>query len=207
MEMKLRNLKSGQYYHIYNRGNRKQPIAYDSNDKDYYVKTLHNKFEVFGECLLAYAIMNNHFHLLVRVVDHKVFPNLMKGWCCQMAMHFNYKYKTVGRMFQNRYRSRLATGDLDVINLSRYIHNNPSELPSVKSISDLVSYKWSSFKVYRCASGPMVVDTSHILGYFNDRESYTKYVLTQNPRRRFSYINSQIDKQLEELIDPRVRPL
>ncbi|MEN9552346.1 MAG: hypothetical protein RI935_723 [Candidatus Parcubacteria bacterium] len=90
--MSTRNivLSTGEYYHIYNRGNSKQIIFLDDNDKKYFMRLLGllnqpNRTRVDGVSLEksfhnredslvaigAYVLMDNHFHILLKQLKEK----------------------------------------------------------------------------------------------------------------------------------------
>lgn len=76
------------------------------------------------------------------------------------AHYFNKKYDQVGCIFQGPYGSRLIETDSDLINTSKYIHNNPAEF------TDPLSYEWSSIQSY-IHGYPDVADPAYILKILN----------------------------------------
>jgi hypothetical protein len=93
-------------------------------------------------------------------------------------MYFNSKYKRVGTLFQNRYKSKLCDKDSYFLGASRYIHLNPLEAGFVFHPKD---YPWSSFQEIFGDSKYYILDTQNIsflIGNIGkDREAYRKFIL------------------------------
>ena len=63
------------FYHIYNRGNNKQPIFFESKNYLHFVK-LFDKYLSRYIDVYAYCLMPNHFHFLIRLKEIvEVSPN------------------------------------------------------------------------------------------------------------------------------------
>jgi len=88
--------------------------------RDYFLKNYSEKVN-----LLAYALMPNHFHLLIRqkILSMDCFMNSL---CSRYAIYFNRKYKRVGPLFQGVYKAVLVESEEQLLHLSRYIHLNQS---------------------------------------------------------------------------------
>ncbi len=74
--------------------------------------------------IYAWALMSNHFHLLVRTGNiplSKTMRRLLTGY----VVNYNRRYKRYGHLFQNRYKSILCEEDPYLLELTRYIHLNP----------------------------------------------------------------------------------
>ena len=98
----------------------------------------------------------------------------MRSIATKYSRYFNKKYQRVGPVFQGRYKAVLVTRESQFIYLSKYIHRNP--LPTR---TDLVGYKYSSYKNYLGLINQVWVDKSEILSYFSNwksKESYKKFV-------------------------------
>ena len=106
----------------------------------------------------AYALMKNHFHLLLRQIAENGITDFMRklgGY----SYYFNKKYKRVGTLFQGRFKAKLIETDTQLINTFNYIHTNPVEIiepgwkewsvKNPKRAKDfLKKYKWSSYVDY-----------------------------------------------------------
>lgn len=77
----------------------------------------------FGEIsLLAYCLMPNHFHFLIKQKTVGLVDKFMNSLCTRYTMYFNRKYKRVGSLYQDVYKAVLVTTDEQLLHLSRYIH-------------------------------------------------------------------------------------
>jgi len=72
--------------------------------------------------LLAYCLMPNHFHFLVRQTGANTIDQFMQSLCTRYTMYFNRKYKRVGTLFQSVYKAVLVDNDEQFLHLTRYIH-------------------------------------------------------------------------------------
>jgi len=90
----------------------------------------------------AWALIPNHFHLLLRTSLtplSKVMRRLMTGY----AITFNKRHKRSGHLFQNRYKSIVCEEDPYLLELIRYIHLNPLRAGLVKDLKELDKYPWT----------------------------------------------------------------
>ncbi len=103
---------------------------------------LHREIE-----LIAYCLMPNHFHLLIKQVTRDGMTKLMRSLSTTYTMYFNKKYQRVGSLFQGKYKAALVTQDNYLLHLSRYIHLNPL-LSGLMTGSDPVNWPYSSYQYY-----------------------------------------------------------
>lgn len=75
--------------------------------------------------LIAYCLMPNHFHFLLKQVGEKDMEIFMRSVGTKYTMYFNRKYKRVGPLFQDTYKAVLMKTDAQILYLTRYIHRNP----------------------------------------------------------------------------------
>ena len=189
------------YYHIYNRGVEKRRIFEESEDyKKFlrYLKVYLSPVDVLRRedpliranliganlaeqlDLLAYCLMPNHFHLLVKQKTKNAITKLMRQVQTAYAMYFNKKYERVGPLFQGIYKACLVDKEDYLLHLSRYIHQNPKE----RGIS-LSDFPWSSYNAYLGENSRQEwLKTKEILGYFNAQKpnfSYQNFVEEKEP--------------------------
>jgi len=136
------------YYHLYNRGVGKQDIFQDAEDYRVFLNILKDTLlpltkdkgatlksyksnayqrKNFNEQieLLVYALLPNHFHLLVHQVVPRIIDQFMRSIGTRYSMYFNKKYKRNGSLFQGIYKASLIFDEPYLLHLSRYIHRNP----------------------------------------------------------------------------------
>lgn len=93
----------------------------------------------YRHTILAWALMPNHLHLLVRCGEDSM-PGFMRSVLVRFAMIYNRKYRRRGHLFQGRFRSILVEDGRYVLRLIRYIHLNPLRAGIVRSLEQLDSY-------------------------------------------------------------------
>lgn len=174
-----RYFQEGAFYHVYNRGNRKQNIFLNYKDYQRFLKRTREFKEKFGVTILCYCLMPNHFHFLLRQDSEVSLSVFMLRLSTSYAKYFNIKYEEVGSLFQDRFKAKLIETDEYLLQLSRYIHRNPKELlPSTPGV-ELVDYQWSSYAAYLNGAKNELVDPHFILDYFakaNPSKDYKDFV-------------------------------
>ncbi len=144
------NIANG-YYHIINRGIRKDKIFYNDKDKSVFLDKLDKTSIKYNFYIIAYCLMDNHYHLFINTQEANLCV-AMHYFNSSYANWFKAKYKLEGSIYQSRYKSILVDKDNYANQLSAYIHLNPVRVNIVNQPED---YLWSSCSVY-----------------FNKRESY-----------------------------------
>ncbi len=124
------------YYHVMGRGLERRRIFSGDIDKIDFLKRLGEGLD-HAQCqCLAWALMSNHYHLLIQV-SSKPLSKLMSPLLSGYATQYNVRKKRSGYVFQNRYKSILCDADNYLLELIRYIHLNPLKAKIVDSLSVL----------------------------------------------------------------------
>lgn len=151
----LKTYIDGGFYHVYNRGVEKRIIFEDEQDYRVFLKYLKEvlsppdpknfkaTFNLQGQSytpprrpgknycdeidLLAYCLMPNHFHLIVKQKNRDSLEGFMRATMTRYSMYFNKRYDRVGSLFQGRYKAVLVNSEDYLLHLSRYVHLNPFE--------------------------------------------------------------------------------
>src|SRR5438094_487571 len=113
------------YYHIYNRGNRKQNIFGDDSDYNNFLNKLKTGCTTCAVNMFAHCLMPNHFHLLLAQAPGGSIPLFMDAVSTSAAKRYNLKYGEVGHLFQGHYRYNRIDSFESLMNVVRYIHLNP----------------------------------------------------------------------------------
>ncbi|KKQ92430.1 MAG: hypothetical protein UU16_C0006G0024 [Candidatus Woesebacteria bacterium GW2011_GWA2_40_7] len=179
------------FYHIYNRGVEKRIIFEDSQDYKVFLRYIKEAFSPLEEQdlrtkyimqglslqsirrpvksyfekidLIAYCLMPNHFHLLIKQKDFDSIQGLMRSLMTRYSMYFNKKYDRVGSLFQGRYKAVLVASEEYLLHLSRYIHLNPREYTD-----DLLS-AYSSYPEYLGKRQTPWIKPETVLSFFNNK--------------------------------------
>ena len=170
----------GLLQHVIVRGIERRDIFLDDSDRRLFLERLSRLLADTGTDCLAWALMSNHFHLLLcpRVTKLSVFMRrLLTGY----AIVFNLQHKRSGHLFQNRYKSIACQEDVYLLELIRYIHLNPLRAGLAKSIDELDRYPWSGHAVLMGKqefAGQNIDDVLRMFGQKkkNARQSYREFV-------------------------------
>ena len=134
----------GALYHVLSRGNERQNIVTNDDDRNLFLNTLGEMGERFEIDIFAYVLMDNHYHLLFRTNRANLCRN-MQWFGATYTKRFNLRHSRSGHLFQGRYKNMLVQNDAYLLQLSYYIHRNPLRAGMVKRVAD---YKWSSYRTY-----------------------------------------------------------
>lgn len=139
------NLPGG-IHHVIVRGHNRQDIFLGERDRLDFLGRLEQALLQTGCQCLAWALLPNHFHLLIRT-GSKPLGDLMRKMLSGYAVSFNRRHQRSGYLYQNRYKSILCQEESYLLELVRYIHLNPVRSAIVKSIEELDKYTWSGHSV------------------------------------------------------------
>ena len=132
--------------HVMVRGIEKSDIFLDDDDRTFFLKRLSFLLGETETTCLAWALMPNHFHLLLRPRTGKL-STVMRRLLTSYAVYFNKRHDRVGHLFQNRYKSIVCDEESYLLELIRYIHLNPLRSGIVKDMEELAHYPWSGHAV------------------------------------------------------------
>ena len=156
-----REVSESGFYHVVFRGNGRQELFFSEADRIVMVKLLERASRREGVRIVAWCLMGNHVHLLVRDESSRLSV-FMHGLLTGYARYFNQKHGHVGHVFQERFSSFPINDDAYLLATLRYIHQNPERAGMCRA----ETYRWSSFGEYvgredaRC---PRITDTEETL--------------------------------------------
>lgn len=142
--------------------------------------------------LVCYALMPNHFHILLWQKSADGIDRFLNSLATRYVQYFNKKYKRVGPLFQGVYKAVLVTSEEQLLHLSRYIHLNP--LVKLKFPSE----KWSKIKTpfslpeYLGARKTEWIKSNHVLSYFNKLSKQNTYASFMGESFEFEYIKDAV---------------
>jgi putative transposase len=118
--------EAGGLYHALNRGNLRATIFHKDGDYAAFEKILHEALQLYQVHLLAYQLMPNHYHLVLRPLVDGEMSRFM-GWVGgthTMRYHAHYHTSGMGHVYQQRYKSFPVQDDDHFLVLCRYVERN-----------------------------------------------------------------------------------
>lgn len=197
----IKSFTQNSYYHVYNRGVEKRRIFEDREDYQTFLKYLEiyltptniltaqkppPRFNLLNKNLseevklIAYCLMPNHYHLILRQTTRDGITKLMRQIQTAYSMYFNKRNSRVGPLFQGIYKAIQIPNDEYLAYLSRYIHRNPLERGA-----NLRDFQWSSYTYYFLGNPPVWLNTEAISQYFKisgKNQDYGKFVETPDEK-------------------------
>lgn len=143
----LRILTHSTLVHVWNRGADRQDIFVDDSEKAAFVELLAEHVTANDVVVHAYALMTNHFHLLLESPDSCAGPisSALHDIETPFARSHNRAHRRTGPLFENRFGMKEITTAVQLDRVGRYIHRNPLALGLG---TPLVEYRHSSLPVY-----------------------------------------------------------
>jgi REP element-mobilizing transposase RayT/DNA-binding CsgD family transcriptional regulator len=168
MARPLRLEFAGALYHVTSRGDRREAIYEDDDDRRLFMSLLDQVCDTHNWLCHAYCLMGNHYHLLIETPD----ANLSKGMRQLNGMYtqnFNRIHNRVGHVFQGRYKAILVEKQGYLLEVARYIVLNPVRAQMVRSTKE---WQWSSYRATaaQCAP-PKCLTTDWLLSAFSSRRN------------------------------------
>ena len=141
-------------HHVWQRGNNRRPIFLNAGDRRLFLRLLEEIASKHEWILLAYCLMNNHFHLVVETPTCTLGDG-MRDVGSRYALLFNERHATGGgHLFQARFGSKLVTTDQQLAQLLRYVAYNPVKAGLCASPEE---WPWSSHRaLVDLRAGPLV---------------------------------------------------
>ena len=145
MPRKPRNYLETNFFHIINQGINKEYIFNNDFNKKEYLKILFEQKEKYGLDIISFAIMDNHFHLLIYAKEIKELSNYMKAVNEIYAMIYNKINDRLGPVFRDRFKSEPIYDERYLFQCILYIHRNPVKAGIASEIGE---YKFASTVEY-----------------------------------------------------------
>jgi REP element-mobilizing transposase RayT len=140
-----KSYKPNTFYHIYNRGNRKNRIFLDTEDYQKFISLMQTvpTINKLNSTIYCYCLMPNHFHLLIDSGSQPgEITTFMHRFMTSYAMYFNKRHDYVGRLFQSPYKAKIVDNLNHFNKIVNYISENPVKAGLVKNAED---YKWCEY--------------------------------------------------------------
>jgi putative transposase len=202
-------LVNQEIYHVFNRGFNRKKIFLGSDDYQRGLETLAFyqygnppfKFSYFNQRTkserkelivslkkynkptvetMAYCLMPNHFHLLIKQLEDNGIQNTVSKLSGSYANYFNLKKSLKGPVFEGRFKAVRIVSNEQLLHVNRYIHLNPFTNSLVKSMKELLKYPYSSIREYLEQDFPLsICKKDLIIDQFKSIKSYQEFILDQ----------------------------
>jgi len=175
MARPLRLELTGGLYHVTSRGDRREDIYVDDEDRESWLDLLGRVCYRFNWRCHAYCLMDNHYHIVIETAE----ANLSKGMRQLNGVYtqyYNRRHHRVGHVFQGRFKGILVEQDAYLLELARYVVLNPLRANMIKNIE---TWKWSSYpSMTGKTSAPPWLEINWILGQFSRqrKRAITHYI-------------------------------
>lgn len=163
MSRPLRIEFPGAIYHLTARGNARQNIFINDEDRQRFIDLLGREIEQQRWKCYAYCLMDNHYHLLIETPEGKLAQG-MRRLNGVYTQSFNRRHGRVGHVLQGRYKSIVVERESYLLELCRYVVLNPVRAGIVKRVAD---WPWSSYRATAGnAKAPVWLASGWVLGQF-----------------------------------------
>jgi REP element-mobilizing transposase RayT len=169
VRIRTESLVPGALYHLTQRGVGKAPLFRDDPDRLAFLWLLGRTARRFRWEILAWCLMDNHVHLLLR--DRAAtLPRGAAALFGAYSSRFNRRHGRVGHLYQGRYRAFVVLDEAYLSNVIRYVLRNPLKAGAVR---DLVEWRWSSFPATAgLAPMPNWMTPDAVLAPFNGNRAF-----------------------------------
>jgi len=179
--------EEGKFYHIYNRTIDKKPMFTNKGNNEFFLQKLRvyllNVADVYAYCLL-----DNHFHILIRVNEnlseyrlanrilettdtHYIVSKQFRIFFQSYALAFNKQQNRFGTLFQTPFKRALVNNDNYFTHLIYYIHSNPQKH---NLINDFRDWKWSSYNGILSLK-PSRLMKDNVINWFGGKQEYLNF--------------------------------
>ncbi|MHB0915245.1 MAG: transposase [Thermoleophilia bacterium] len=208
----------GHLYHVMARGIERNVIFTDDQDREVFINRLGTVISETETPAYAFALIPNHFHLLLRrsrVPISRVMQKLLTSY----AIYFNKRHNRSGHVFQNRYKSIICDEGIYFLELVRYINLNPVRAHLVETVNDLGWYRYCSHRLIMGNSSLEWFDSAAVLAHFDSdlfraKRAYSGFIMAgigqgqrtdlEGCRRRKSQSAPASTQDEQEYFDERI---
>ena len=162
----------GAFHHGMNRGYEGRPVFEGDQSKHVFLELLEKSVRLTKTRLLAYCIMDNHYHLILENTNGRM-SDFFKRLNGEYGNHYRKMHGGKGYVFQSRFKSTLIQDDPYLLLSIAYVLNNPVKARLVK---DFREYSWSSASLYYSDNSSAGVDKGFVEELFETRDGFKKSV-------------------------------
>ena len=121
----LRPVADGLVFHAINRGNNRDRVFVDDGDCRAFLWALAQTQQRYPFDLFGYALMGNHFHLLLRPAAGQSISRIVQSLTVAHTWRYHRRHGSVGHVWQGRFKSPVIQDDDHLLTVLRYVEANP----------------------------------------------------------------------------------
>lgn len=159
-----------------------------------YLKFLKENQKQTSLKIIAYCIMTNHAHLLIKAENIQELSKFMQKVNSSYARYYNYMEKRVGYVFRDRFKSQAIMNEKQYYNCIRYIHLNPVKAKIVEKQED---YKYSSYIIYQKRLKKKEKTESE--------KAELNYICNNNEEIKENFIEAKNDEDIDDMIEEFIK--
>lgn len=199
----------GYLYHVTQRGNYRQNVFSEDQDRVVYLKLINENAKKYGVKIYAFCLMDNHVHFLLKPEKRMSMAHLFRVGHMKYARYYNVKNKRKGHLWQARYYSSMVVGKHIKV-IFRYIENNPVRARMVKYAWH---YSWSSarahlgkkYEIIELADEKEYIDRKNWKSYLMKREDGSVLTLIRKRTKKgIMLATNEIIARMEEQLGVKI---
>jgi len=190
-----RLVATGIPHHVIQRGNRRQKVFFEKQDREFYLQLLEDKVKKYQAQVWAYCLMDNHVHLIVVPDQEKSLAAVIGETHKEYTRMINFREKWRGYLWEGRFKSFIVD-ERYLYAAIRYVERNPVR---AKIVSRAEDYEWSSARAHVTKRLNSLLSDFYLLQEVNNWSEY----LTGNDREEDLRLFRRHGESGRPLGDPR----
>jgi REP element-mobilizing transposase RayT len=158
-----RSFEPNAYYHVFARGSNRQALTIDDADRHLFLACLDRALTRYRLSCIAYCLMPNHYHVVMRVPDDRISGalKLLNG---TYSLRFNRRYGRDAHLFKNRFKAVLVATESQLQWACAYTAANPVR---ARLCAKPEEWPWSSYRAsIGVVSTPRMLDRADLLSLY-----------------------------------------
>ena len=174
MPQKRPEYHAGGVYHVYNHGGHRASIFRETDNYLFVLRKIKKYLVELDLSLLAYCLMPNHYHFLLRQDGEQPAGKLSQRVFNSYSKAYNLRYQHSGTLFEGAYHVRPVEQTAHMLHLCRYIHANPVKDGLVVDPGD---WPYSNYLEWVGLRDGTLVDRAFVREYFDPPRRYAEFVV------------------------------
>lgn len=157
------------FFHVINQGVNREYIFNNDINKKQYIKLLFDNKDKYDIDIISFAIMDNHFHLLIYAEKIEELSQYMKKVNGVYALMYNKTNNRVGPVFRERFKSQPIYDERYLFQCILYIHRNPIKAGITFNLDE---YEFASTTQYSLKKVTKILNKNIIIMEENEKQDF-----------------------------------